>query len=158
MDLYDFYRGLVSDVAHDTALGSWAYTRYGQRLMVYTGFPADGPPDMDADTPFLMFAEPSRACSQNRREIIYSFGAWLGLAVTGDHVRVEANLTEPAGVEQILDGMRLVRLAVVAALPDGVSLEDFEEYADVNAVGSEVHGQMGFVFKEILTIGQDPMR
>jgi hypothetical protein len=157
MDLYDFYRDMVADVAHNGDLSSWAHIRYGSPVSVYTGFPTDGPPDMTADTPFLMFAEPSRQCSQNRREIIYSCGAWLGLSVTGDQVRVEANLTEPAGVEQILDGMRLVRLAVVEALPEGVTLEDFEEYADVNAVGSEVHGQMAFVFKQTLTIGQDPM-
>lgn len=158
MDLYDFYRDLVADVAHDGDLTAWSHIRYGKAIAVYTGFPTDGPPDMTADVPFLMFAEPSRMCSQNRREIIYSCGAWLGLAVTGDQVRVEAHLTEPAGVEQILDGMRLVRLAVVGALPEGVTLEDFEEYADVNAVGSEVHGQMAFVFKQVLTIGQDPMR
>jgi hypothetical protein len=48
-------------------------------------------------------------------------------------------------------------LAVIAVLPDGVLLDDFEEHADVNAVGAEVHGDMGFVFQQNLTIGMDPM-
>ncbi len=66
-------------------------------------------------------------------------------------------MVEPTGIELILDGMRLVRLAVVSGLPDGVILNEFEEHADVNATGSEVHGEMEFIFLHTLTIGQNPM-
>jgi len=157
MDLYDFYKTIVTGVAQDTDLAAWAVAQFGTSVTVFAGMPSDDFPDMDDDVPFVLFGEPTRNCSQNRRTINYACGAWMGLSVSGLKTGNPDNLTEPIGVERILDGLRLVRLAVVASLPDGVTLDDFEENADVNAAGSEVHGDMGFSFSQPLTIGMNPM-
>jgi len=157
MDLYDFYKTIVTGVAQDATLAAWAVAQCGGALSVYAGMPSDDFPDMTDDVPFVLFGEPSRSCGQKRRTIEYGCEAWMGLSVSGDKTGNPANMSEPAGIEKILDGMRLVRLAVVAALPAGVTLTDFEEHADVNAAGSEVHGDMGFSFSHQLTIGMDPM-
>ena len=157
MDLYDFYKTIVTGVAQDSDLDTWANAQFSSSVNVFAGMPSDDFPDMEDDVPFVLFGEPSRSCSQNRRTIQYSCGAWMGLSVSGDKTGNPDNLDEPAGVEQILDGMRLVRLAVVASLPDGVTLDGFEEHADVNAAGSEVHGDMGFTFSHVMTIGMNPM-
>lgn len=157
MDLYDFYKTVVDATAQDSNLNAWAVANFGSPMNVHAGMPSDSFPDMDEDTPFLMFSEPSRSCSQNRRTIEYGFGAWLGLSNDTERVGKPDNETHPSGIELVLDGMRLVRLAVIAALPEGVTLDDFEEHADVNAVVDEVHGDMGFAFSQELTIGQDPM-
>jgi hypothetical protein len=157
MDLYDFYKTIVTGVAQDSALSTWANAQFSKAVNVLAGLPSDDFPDMDDDVPFVLFGEPTRSCSQRQRSITYACGAWMGLSVTGSKSGNPSNLGEPAGVEKILDGMRLVRLAVIAVLPDGVLLDDFEEHADVNAVGTEVHGDMGFIFRQTLTIGMDPM-
>ena len=158
MDLYDFYSDIVSAVAQDADLVAWAAAHFDNELSVYAGMPSENFPDMTDDTPFVLFGEPTRSCSQNRRTIVYGCEAWMGLAEPNtDQMLKPDGERHPTGIELILDGMRLVRLAVVAALPDGVSLEEFDEAADANAVGSEVHGAMVFSFLEILTIGQDPM-
>jgi len=157
MDLYDFYKTIVKGVAQNANLVAWATAQFGTTISVLAGMPSDDFPNINDDTPFVMFGEPTRSCSQNRRTIIYGCGAWMGLTVTGSKAGNPANLSEPAGVEKILDGMRLVRLAVASVLPSGIYLDDFEEHADVNASGSEVHGDMGFTFSQTLTIGQSPM-
>jgi len=157
MDLYDLYKTIVTGVARNSKLNIWATSKFGSALSVFAGMPSDSFPDMDEDTPFIIFAEPMRSCSQNNSTITYGCGAWMGLSISGDNTFNPSGANELAGVELILDGMRLVRLAVVDALPGGVYLDDFDEHADVNAVGSEVHGDMGFIFKEKLTIGQNPM-
>ena len=157
MDLYDFYATIVDGVAQDDDLVSWATAHFGKAIHVYGAMPSADFPDMTDDVPFVLFGEPMRSCSQSQRRITYACGAWMGLSDEDDMVLVPDNAQRPTGLELILDGMRLVRLAVVASLPDGVLLDDFEEHADVNAVGSEVHGDLNFVFIHTLTIGQSPM-
>ena len=157
MDLFDFYTTIIDGVAQDTDLVAWATANFGKTIHVYGGMPADDFPDMTDDVPFVLFGEPTRSCSQNRRTITYACGAWMGLSDNDDEVLVPANGQRPTGIQLILDGMRLVRLAVADSLPAGVTLDDFEEHADVNAVGSEVHGDMGFSFVQPLAIGQNPM-
>ena len=157
MDLYDFYKTIVDGVAQNATLNAWATSTFGSNLTVFAGMPADDFPDMEDDTPFIIFGEPTRSCSQRERLITYSCGAWLGLSVSGDKIFTPDGENELAGVERILDGMRLLRLAVVDALPEGILLDEFIEHADVNAVGSEVHGDLAFVFTQHLTIGENPM-
>lgn len=157
MDLYDFYKTVVDGVASNATLTAWSVTHFGADMHVYGGMPHDAFPDMAEDTPFVLFGEPSRSCGQGRRAITYGMGAWMGLSDEDDAVLIPYNGQRPTGIELICDGMRLVRLAVAASLPSGVIIDDFEEHADVNAVGSEVHGDMGFSFLQRLTIGQNPM-
>ena len=157
MDLYDFFTTVVRGVAQDNALRAWAMSNFGKNITVLNAMPSENFPDMTTDTPFVLFSEPARRCSQSRRTIDYSFGAWFGLSDSGDEVIVIDNEEKPTGIQLVLDGMRLVRLAVVSSLPEGIDLDDFEEHSDVNAVGDEVHGDMEFYFSEKLTIGQNPM-
>lgn len=157
MDLYDFYSAIVDGVAGDADLAAWAVANFGKAVTVHAGLPADSFPDMESDTPFVAFAEPFRQCSQNRRTIVYGVGAWMGLSDKDTDVLAPDGEVRPTGIQLILDGMRLVRLAVIAAMPAGVALDDFEEHADVNAVGAEVNGDMGFVFVQPVLIGQNPM-
>ncbi len=157
MDLYDFYKTVTDGVAKNDALNIWVTSIFGSNLSVYAGMPADAV-DMEDDPPFLIFGEPTRSCSQRERIITYACAVWMGLSVTGAKTFNPDNESELQGVEYIMDGMRLVRLAVVGVLPAGIILDEFVEYADVNAVGTEVHGDMNFVFRETLTIGMDPMQ
>ncbi len=157
MDLYDFYKTIIEGVAQDAKLLTWASSNFGNNLGIYAGAPAELP-DMDDDTPVLVFGEPSRVCSQRDREITYAFEAWLGLSVSGAKGFNPSGENELKGVELAMDGARLVRLSIIDNMPDNIHLEDFGEDFDVNAVDTEVHGYMRFVFLETLTIGSDPMQ
>jgi hypothetical protein len=157
MNLYDFYKTIALGVAQDSDLSTWATNLYSSGVTVFMGLPSDNFPDMDDDPPFVALSEPYRQSSQRRGTITYGCAAWIGLSATGTKDGNPVNLIEPVGLEQVLDCQQLVRLAIAAVLPGGVYLDPSEEFADVNAVDTEVLAHMELTFTQRLTIGQSPM-
>lgn len=156
MQTKDLFGTIFSAVSQDSALIAWAAAAFANPLSFYRGLPSELFPDMDDDTPFIVFGDPSSRRAAEEREIRFGFECWIGLSSSGYTDLGIDNTTAPSGTDLILDGAALLRSAVVAALPDGVVIREVEEAHDTMASGSEVHGFMAFELTQHLRIGQTP--
>lgn len=159
MDLYTLYAAIRDGIAQDGGLDAWAMSEFGRSIQVFSGISSDDFPNMDDDAPFVALGDPQDHRSQNRDEIFYTLAGWVGL--TNGHQKtdiVNSNVIEPKGVKQIIDALRLVRLAIAAALPEGVTIEDFSTAADTLGAHDEVNGYFETSFKQgKLTIGTNAL-
>jgi len=157
MQTKDLFNAIFSAVAQDSDLIAWAAAGFANPLKFYRGMPSELFPDMDDDTPFVLFGDPWSRRAAERRDIAFGFECWIGVLSSGyDDLGID-NTTAPAGSDLILDGAALLRAAVIAALPAGVIVREVEEYHDTMGSGSEVHGFLAFELAQHLTIGQSPM-
>lgn len=157
MNLYTLYAAIRDAVAQDAELAAWAADQFGKAISVYAGLPSADFPNMDDDTPFIVLGDPSDARGRTNRTITYEISGWVGLTNSGMELGMLANVTEPSGVKQIVDALRMVRDAVVAGLPGNVQLDRFDTAADTLGAHDEIHGYFEMTFIEDLAIGQDPM-
>lgn len=156
MDLYTLFSAIRDGLAQDADLGAWAVIEFGSAIKVFSGIPADDFPNMDADAPFIALGDPADLRGAGNRTIVYELSGWIGLTNADRTVQALDNVTEPAGVKQVIDGLRLVRDAVIASLPEGITLERFETAADTLGAHDEVNGHFDMTLSQELLIGQSP--
>lgn len=143
-------------LAQDDSLTSWARLNFARDLAVYKDLPTDVFPDIEDDYPFVMLLPTEKTSGQQSRHIEYGLDAWLGLNMATYQTRAEGNVTEPAGVDMICDFIEKVKDAVVAAMPANTSVS-FVEAIDGMGRPPEVQGFIEMDFREVVTIGTDPL-
>lgn len=157
MQTKDLFDTVFAAVAQDSALIAWASVAFTKSISFYRGLPSEVFPDMDSDTPFVVFGDPYSKRAAEKREIVFGFECWLGLS-SGNYTDLALDdATAPAGSDLILEGAALLRAAVLAGLPAGCTIQEVVEYHDTMGSGDEVHGFLEFEIKQTLVIGQSPM-
>jgi len=154
MNLHDFFDGVVASVAGDATLAAWANSHFGTGVSVFMEIPSESFPDYDNDAPFVVIGSPWRRANQERRTVEYGAEAWLGIETSTYATRADG-ATEPAGVELIIDMIEMVKNAIAAGLPEGVTMA-LEEYTDSLAAHDYCEGFMVMDFTRQLTIGEEP--
>lgn len=156
MQLKTFLETFTAAVAQDSGLTSWLYSRFARSLSVYKDLPSDLFPDIEDDYPFVVLLPSEKSSGQQIRNIDYGLDAWLGLNVSTYQTRAEAGVVAPDGVDLICDFIEKVKQAVVAGLPANTHVS-FVEAIDTLGRPPEVQGFIEMSFREVVTIGTNPL-
>jgi len=156
MELKTFLETTATAVAQDSDLTAWVLASFGIALTVYKDLPSDVFPDIENDYPFVVLLPTEKRSGQEQRVIEYGLDAWLGLNVATYQTRAEGNLTDPTGVDLICDFIEKVKTAVVSDLPANTSVS-FVEVIDTLGRPPEVQGFIEMDFRQVVTIGTDPL-
>jgi len=154
MDLYDFFSSIITAIAGDSALESWAQSNFGDSVQVFADISSASPPQA-ADMPYVIVHSPGAVKNQQRRVREYTLAVDLALSKDALKTRAESNLEEPAGLV-LLDFATLVAAAVASALSGSMSF-GYSLAADTLGSLPQVYGYMDFEFSEPVTIGSDPL-
>lgn len=157
MDLYTLYAAIRDGVAQDPELSAWATARFSKSVTVFAGLVGRRMPFMDDDAPFVVLGDPADRRGMDEAAIQYEVSGWIGLSCGEMREDSLENVIEPVGIEQITEAQRLVRSAIQAVLPDGITLTTFETASDTMGADDEVHGHFVAEFIQRLTIGQSPL-
>ena len=156
MNLKTFLDIFTTAVARDADLSVWATINFGRDLTVYKDLPSDTFPDIENDYPFVTLLPTEKTSGQQQRHIEYGIDAWLGLNQGDYAVLPDTNIVEPSGVDLICEFIDYVKAAVVTALPANTSVS-FIELIDTLGRPPEVQGFIEMDFREVVTIGTDPL-
>jgi len=159
MQTKDLFNAIFAAAAQDSTLIAWAAGAFANPLKFYRGLPSELFPNMDDDTPFVVFGDPYARRAAESRDIEFGFECWMGLSSSTYTDPGTDETTAPEGSDLIMDGIALLRAAVHGALPNNVVIRQVEEYHDTMGSGSEAHGFLAFELAQHLRIGigQTPM-
>jgi len=155
MNLYTFFNTFIAAVAADSTLDDWANSMFGTGIKVLADLVSDDLPAA-ADMPYIIFHTPEVSKHQERRANEYVMGVDLALDKDALKIRAEGSITEPAGIELILDFVEKIIDIIAASLPAN-TVFGYRLAADTLGSLPEVHGYMDLEFSEKITIGTDPM-
>ena len=155
MDAYDFFQTFVSAAARDAAIAAWADAHFGRPVKVFADLESGALPQ-SSEMPYMIFHSPGVEKHQDVRVQRYSLAVDLAIDKNALQDRAETNVSEPAGVELILDLGTLLAAAVKTALPSNTTF-GYMLAADTLGALPEVHGVMDLDFSTIVTIAGDPL-
>jgi len=156
VDLYTFFNTFVEAVANDSELDAWANINFERSVTVFAEVDAAMDPDVDDDTPYVIFGSPGKMFHQKKSEVEYYMGGFLTINKDGYKLRTEDNITEALGVKLVSEFIEHIKNAMVAALPDHFTC-GFTAETDTVTRLPEVCGYLDIDFTQVLTIGEDPM-
>ena len=160
-DAKDVFDLVFKAVAQDQDLAAWATLNLGASLLVKKEIESDALSGDDSifdddNIPNVIIGGAGFRASAESRTRTHVFDIDLMLKKTGFETRAEQNTTVPTSADLIQEMVRLVRLAIVNALPSALSISHYEHYVDTS-VEELSFGMQSIEIIERITIGTNPL-
>jgi len=156
VDLYTFFNTFVEAVAQNSELDAWANINFERSVKVFPEVDAADDPDVEDDTPYVIFGSPAKSFHREKNRVEYFMGGFLTINKDGYTLRTEDNVVEALGVKLISEFIEHIKNAIVAALPANF-ICGFTAETDTVTRLPEVCGYLDIDFTQVLVIGEDPM-
>lgn len=153
MEIYDLIKDTAAAIAEDSDIGNWCRAVFGAGPEVLID---EDLRDPSGAAPAVRLHSPYKQAHQERRRVEHGFYVYVLVNSAPDTIEPRLNLAEFAATEYLMTFIGKIITAIYTAKPAEAVME-YDLATDTISAFPYFEADIGLVFSQHLTIGQDPI-